>query len=557
MYSEAPLSVSGDETALSSNYQSGFSQGSNYMDETTQREEQPVFTERDLRDVQDITVIVPEFRTNVAPPSSRQPPRTMTKSTTQSSTQLPLTTTTSTTSTEVTTTQRRTTTTSTPKPSTTPATTVPPTTPTTTPKPTQTTTTPPTTTKETTAPTTPTTITEPTQTTKEPQEKWTKLLCVIGSNLKVPKMLPDDGACHYLFYDSVYKNGPTPFNPKKLDAPLSIFLAGRSNYSSTKLGIAFAYRQRKHLQSELSTKGGAVPAVMKHFLDQDICNFGILDTPTHGLVASSVEQMLESLKLLDKVLKSKKTPQKTCVTAIAAHPSGKELTNVYAEKFSKIFLPDIVIILAHIIQGDNTFKDCHVVPPTMLNRPIRLDDNSSYKTDLNIASDTIRKLTVLGVDTAWALSVTLKGRWTVLKAGERPDFLSKCENDPSAESFGSYAEVCNNTNFVDDIDYKSIALGKLFRSISDGRLLAYDNDTTLIYKLCRVRVHQLAFSFGVAAYDVDYDDFEGVCKSNPFGAFTRLFSLSDVLVYFSGVFDVPAQLEDCLKLGARTLRKTH
>ncbi|KAL1427328.1 hypothetical protein MTO96_017616 [Rhipicephalus appendiculatus] len=134
--------------------------------------------------------------------------------------------------------------------------------------------------------------------TQPKNDVWFGLLCTIGTKLTDPKMLPDDKVCSYLFYDSVYKKGPTPFDPNNVDPALSIFLDGGKKLPRTRLGIAFAYKYRQHLKSELTTTGGTVPEVVKYFFDQGICNFGILDSPADGVDKTSFEEMLESLKLL-------------------------------------------------------------------------------------------------------------------------------------------------------------------------------------------------------------------------------------------------------------------
>ncbi|KAL1427354.1 hypothetical protein MTO96_017641 [Rhipicephalus appendiculatus] len=319
--------------------------------------------------------------------------------------------------------------------------------------------------------------------------------------------------------------------------------------TKSKLGIAFAHKYRKDIKSQLTTTDGTVPAAVKYFLDKDICNFGILDTPTNSVDKSSVEEMLEILKLLRNFSTSQTASGKRCLTIFAGSPSHPDSETIYAEAFSKIFTPDVVVMLSHYGEGDNTFEDCRVVPPTLLQRPASIPSNSSYNNDMHKAADTMRKLTLRGVVTSWALSITMKGRWTVLKPGQPVDFLSECEHDPSAESFGSYFEVCQHAEFNDTIDYKTSVRGKIFYSQSAGRMFAYDNGTTFVQKLCRVRVLQLNFAFGVVAFDVDYDDYANICAQlNHYNAFTRLNFLRDLLEYFQGVFSDAGELKDCLEL---------
>ncbi|KAL1462034.1 hypothetical protein MTO96_043257, partial [Rhipicephalus appendiculatus] len=213
-----------------------------------------------------------------------------------------------------------------------------------------------------------------------------------------------------------------------------------SKYAATALGIGFAYKYTQHLISELSKNDSDTPVVLKHFFDENICSFGILDTPSNGLDKSTLEEMLESLKLVDGFVRSKEKWPKACRTVVAVPTPDTNLEDVYIEVFPKMFTPSVVVILSHYVQGDNTFQDCRVVPPIMLTRPDLLTTSSNYKFDMNSAARSIEKMIARGMDAIWALSVTMKGRWTKLKAGQPVGFLSQCEHDPSAESFGRYAD---------------------------------------------------------------------------------------------------------------------
>ncbi|KAL3197220.1 hypothetical protein MRX96_014830 [Rhipicephalus microplus] len=86
------------------------------------------------------------------------------------------------------------------------------------------------------------------------EDTWAGLLCTVGTKLNDSKRLPEDKVCNYLFYDSVYKKGATPFDPTNLDPALSTFLNGGKELPSTTLGIGFAYKYRKHLKSQLKNK---------------------------------------------------------------------------------------------------------------------------------------------------------------------------------------------------------------------------------------------------------------------------------------------------------------
>ncbi|KAH7950243.1 hypothetical protein HPB49_021553 [Dermacentor silvarum] len=477
------------DTVLSSYDQPSISAGFGSKDDKTETQEHAEVDLNDLEDVTDIAVIVPESRANKAP---------MTKSRAEGSTG---------------------------HASAAPATSAQKT-------------------------TTSTTFTPPTLPTVPLKKiKWQGLLCTTGATLRSSDMFPEDGLCDYIFYDSVYKRGLTPFDPNHVEDALSVFLGKRPHMYNTTFGIGFAYKYRRELKLQLSANGGATRIMLQYFLGQNICDFGILDTPTNGLDETSLEKMLESLKLLYHSSINQRSNGKSCLTVFAGPAADTTLENIYFEKFSNIFTPNVVIILSHYGQGDNTLQNCHVMPPTVLTRPAALSSSSGYKEDLSTAADTISRLTARGVDASWALSVTMKGRWTVLKAGQPADFLSLCEHDPSAESFGTYLDVCDDSNYDHEFDYNSTIYGTLFRRLSNGQMFSFDNDTMLLEKLCRVKAQYSAVAFGIAAFDVDYEDFLDICSwMNYFGEFTRICTLRDLVDFFVEKFKDPSAMDECLSL---------
>ncbi|KAL1427358.1 hypothetical protein MTO96_017645 [Rhipicephalus appendiculatus] len=257
------------------NYLSASTSESSSNDQTTWSDEQPDITEKNVRSGSGATVIVSEFRV----PST--PPPFTTKSTTQAST-------------EKETTEHTTEDTETPFPEVTTDVR----------------------TKRTTAELPP---------TPAKKYKWPGLICTIGTKLSAPEIIPDGSWCDYLYYDSVFKKGPAPFDPNHLDPALSIFLGHFSKINATAPGVGFAYKYTQHLKSQLSTKDDATPTVLQHFFDKKICNFGILDTPTDGFDKSTLEEMLESLKLVHGFVKSKGSWPNPCRTVVAVPTPDTDL----------------------------------------------------------------------------------------------------------------------------------------------------------------------------------------------------------------------------------------
>ncbi|XP_075724538.1 uncharacterized protein LOC142767196 [Rhipicephalus microplus] len=380
---------------------------------------------------------------------------------------------------------------------------------------------------------------------KRKRDKSLGLLCTIGGKLSAPEILPESGLCHYLFCDSVYKKGFVPYDPVTVDPSLSIFVANRGAVAHTLTGVGFAYKYHQQLLLQL-LESDEVPS-KKILRNENICNFGILDTPTNGFDEISLHKILQIFGFLHEATMLWKTEDETCVTVFTAPPGVNTLEDLYVDYFSHFFKPDIIVIRSHYLEGDNTFEDCRVVPPTMLKMPPLLTTNSSYTDDMSTAAETIKRLVERGVDTQWALSVTMKGRWNTLKPGQPAAFLSECVYDPSAESFGSYSEVCNDPSFRNGTTYKTGAYGPLYYNQSDGRTFTFENVTTLVDKLCRVGLQYWPYSFGIAVYDVDYEDISKACPSSFKETFERVLHTRLLVDYFKHSFYGQYTLNACLE----------
>ncbi|XP_077489655.1 uncharacterized protein LOC144100650 [Amblyomma americanum] len=127
----------------------------------------------------------------------------------------------------------------------------------------------------------------------------------------------------------------------------------------------------------------------------------------------------------------------------------------------------------------------------------------------------------------------MKGRWTRASQGEPLQFFSRCEKNPIATSFGSYAQVCRGTSYGQNLRYQPQHYAMLTYDARNRTLFAYDNEAGLAAKLCKVKDIALDVAFGIAAYDVDYDDYANECGTrNKFGKHSRLKALRNVTDYY-------------------------
>ncbi|KAH7942863.1 hypothetical protein HPB52_002040 [Rhipicephalus sanguineus] len=372
----------------------------------------------------------------------------------------------------------------------------------------------------------------------------------MGSKTNSSRTFPTDGLCEYIFYDSVYKAGPVEFEPYDLDADFRLFIDERKRFAATEFGIGYSFRYAYYLKEVIASTTAPAPFMMWYLWRHRICHFGVVDTPTRDLNESYVTAALESLKIADKVTDQHRAKGYVCITVFAAVIPDDTWENYYLDAFPNIFTPQLFIALGHYECGDNTFQDCHVVPPTLLSRPAQLSAaNSSYQHDMTVTADSVGKMAARGVKAVWAISVTMKGRWTVPEETETPGFLCACAYDPEAKSFGSYAEVCNDPKFGHEYNYSLELHAAQYYSASDHRLFSFDDEVALGQKLCTVKARHTSIDIGIAVFDVDYEDFDNVCaRTNWGGKFSRLRAVQLLLNFFRTKFSDPSANDTCLGL---------
>ncbi|KAL1427315.1 hypothetical protein MTO96_017603 [Rhipicephalus appendiculatus] len=372
------------------------------------------------------------------------------------------------------------------------------------------------------------------------------LLCTMGSGSFTTQMFPPDGLCDYIFYDSVYKANITTFDPPdEVDSDLLLFVEKRKDYESTDFGIGFSFKHAPYVSYVLSRgQNLAPPFMLGYFWKQRIYHFGVLDTPTKDVKEASVKKALDLLKIVTRLSDLQRAKGHSCMVVFAAAVPSDAWANFYATELSALW-PLLFISLGHYDNGDNTFIDCHVMPPTVLSRPVPVaSENSSYEYDLNSAVTGVDEIATTGASSIWATSVTMKGRWTVLEEGESPDFLSRCVYDPTAESFGAVAKVCQDDSFkttLNDLQVYSML------TYNSSHVFAVDDEAAFKEKLCRLKGDHLRLDFGIAVFDLEYEDFANACDfANSHGAFTRLKAIRQIIDFFRTNFKKRSDRAACL-----------
>ncbi|XP_077489491.1 uncharacterized protein LOC144100407 [Amblyomma americanum] len=303
-----------------------------------------------------------------------------------------------------------------------------------------------------------------------------------------------------------------------------------STYKKTTLGVAFAFQHTTQLGNDLRR---IKPNLLDVFWQSGIFHTGILDTP-EGATRTQVMTAVLRLKDLDGLSHTQTAMRHRALTALAAPSPGRQWIYLLDEEFKRLqFIPDLLIMYGHYPFGDSTVANCAVVPPTRLSAPpLPPQFRGSYLYDLSVGPQAVLELQRRQVTTHALLSVTMKGRWTMAAQGEPLEFFSRCERNPGAESFGSYTQVCTARNYVSNLRYQPQHYAMLTYD-NNRTMFAYDNEVGLASKLCKVKNEARDLTFGIAVYDVDYDDYANVCRSlNKFRGHSRLKALRKIVDYY-------------------------
>ncbi|XP_077490957.1 uncharacterized protein LOC144101697 [Amblyomma americanum] len=372
------------------------------------------------------------------------------------------------------------------------------------------------------------------------------LVCTMGPRTNSVHKFPPDGLCEYIFFDSVDKDNRNPLAfPSRWGQDLRVFIDAYNRYSTTAFGIGFAFNNVFTVIRGFHSATNS--SLLEPFWDKNIFHFGILDTDTRNMVQLSVSIAMNLLKVLDREVQVQRQLGNPSFIFFAGLIPDDSWLNFYKDIFTTLYKPDLFIAQGHFFYGDNTVPNCRVMPPTVVTRPPGIDD--AYQHDLSLAAATLNRLSGRGLSIIWALSVTMKGRWTMaLPVQGFDDFLSGCLHDASAPSFGSYAEICRNPDFLQG--RYSDKYDAILASHGTAKVLfAYDNEVGLCRKLCRVKSQRLLLPFGIAVYDLDYDDFSNTCsETNKYGPFSRLHAIRGIVNFFRTRFNRFTEFTACLRL---------
>ncbi|XP_070379075.1 uncharacterized protein [Dermacentor albipictus] len=367
---------------------------------------------------------------------------------------------------------------------------------------------------------TPPVTTEPTA--KPPIKEFTPkmvkdkepMVCTMGDRLISKLQFPPDRLCDFIFFDSLYKGGRNVLtDPSTYSKSLNTFLNDHHDYRLTTLGVGFAFDYLSTVEEDLKARS---PSPLAPFWNRGIFHTGIIDTPA-STDRSRTRAAIATLKMINQLLDTQRQRGNFSITALALPHPDLDWSSAFDRDFNDLrFTPYLFITFGHYRFGDNMAEHCFVMPPTRHPDDSPPDDIAKdYNFDLSTAVFSLRELYTQGTNTRGLVSVTLKGRWTEPMFPDKVDFYTRCLSDRDIEPFGSYTEVCpgGGSPFEARLNYseKHYAVITTIRPIK--RTFVYDDERSFAAKLCNVKALYSSVTFGIAVYDIDYDDHENKCSS--------------------------------------------
>ncbi|KAL1413901.1 hypothetical protein MTO96_007950 [Rhipicephalus appendiculatus] len=224
------------------------------------------------------------------------------------------------------------------------------------------------------------------------------------------------------------------------------------------------------------------------FWEHNVFHFGILDCPGRHFSLEDMDEAFVALKALDASVQKARASGNTSYIVLGAVANYDKWYDYFESKFSSYFKPDLFISVAGPFCG-----------------------------------------AILGGIAIFA----------------------PCLSHTPPPYFGSYTDVCNTPPFSSNFrfDAHHSAMLTFDPGHSQRRMFVYENEKSLCRKLCLAKANITKLEFGVAIYDLDYEDTDNTCADqNAKGAYSRLQTVSTVLKFLVSKFTDPSKLDECSRL---------
>ncbi|XP_065295861.1 uncharacterized protein [Dermacentor albipictus] len=353
-------------------------------------------------------------------------------------------------------------------------------------------------------------------------------------------VLPPDGLCDLLFYESFYKDNMNILADgyDNLEPSARHFVDQAYHANKTLYGASFMFRRLYSTEDFLTQE---FYEAIDDFWARKIHHFGFLNLYRDFSAPEIVKDVLFVLKELhlhNKLFEQERTfSYKILGLYIDSYnlPTMLEDTALF---MSTVFVPSMFIAIGHLPFSDASVYGCTILPP---NNAFFLPPDTTYVFDLRESLAGLRSIGKEIPGLSLSLSVGLSGRYynpspessAVASNSDYGLFAAKCE-DFSGPFYDDPANVCPSVS-GDDWEFvgKPNLLFAAVYSRTRQRTLTYDTAELIQYKVCGSKTNFTDLHFSLAAYDVNFDSSPEACEEMGIsaGAFRRLSTIRPLSNY--------------------------
>ncbi|KAL3236869.1 hypothetical protein MRX96_022124 [Rhipicephalus microplus] len=297
------------------------------------------------------------------------------------------------------------------------------------------------------------------------------LVCTVSTIYSANNLLPRDGLCGYLFYDSLYKGGANSL-AGTLSRDVDAFADRAKHNTFTEFGMSFAI-DNANLLAEYTTQ--AFQRGLDALVQKQVIHYGVLDLHLQMTTNDTVAQALTILKRVnDHIATTAGTRTRQSLMAMGISLDDSARRTYIVRLMKTIFKPHLFISMAHIPYRDADMPDCMILPSSVHHYPPGV--TATYGHTMNDSLALLQYLEDEQVFTSMAVGLTMKGH------------RYKPRDSSSPDSYG------------------------LFKKMQEV-VMVFDSTKGMKNKFCDLKQHYLNLSYGVAAYDVLYDSVQHPCTS--------------------------------------------
>ncbi|XP_049266989.1 uncharacterized protein LOC119373827 [Rhipicephalus sanguineus] len=366
-----------------------------------------------------------------------------------------------------------------------------------------------------------------------PMNKRVPVMCTVSNTFGPSDILPADGVCDAIFYDSLYRDGRNTLN-RAHDASLERFLDLGQSMQLTGVGVSFDVHM--DVRKVDVTSANVTSGILKLW-NRGVSHFGALRVYTTASVEDEVIAFLSFLQAVENKILGRMNTSRPYYTVVGVSYHREASYENVIRHMKYVYKPFLYVIVIHVPYADWELQGCLILPPTLLETPVGATQFN--QSNVMEAMRYIQRVHSHDVHVPMAISFTLRARFykPADLSGNGLAFYKpfrKCQ-DHGGDRDVSPASVCKD-RYVSNFNYFGDRESAFTFDAQRERTVTYDTQITIKTKLCKAKQAYPDVPFGIAAFDVNLDIAKSACNDLQIeaGSFTRLRVLSKMDDYISG-----------------------